>query len=386
MFLYDLLILLVFVWLGRKLFQALKLPSLFGEVFAGIIAGPLVLGLVHETEAITVLAELGIFFLMFHSGLEFDPKDIFKASKRALLVATGNVVFSMAGGMLVGFLFDFDFQTSFFLGMVLSITAVAVSARIFKDNKIIQTEVAHTVMAAAVMTEVFILIIFSIFLDISQTGTLDGFQLFIDMLKFISYFGLVFYIGHKYFKQLYRVIYKGNKGFTFSIILALALAVSAELIGLHFIIGAFLAGLFLHSEMFDDKVFKKIEDRSFGISYSFLAPVFFASLAFHLDFSAFETIPLVMVALLIIDIIAKFFGTGLAAWWSGMKKIESISVGVAMSTRGAVDLIIATIALEAGVINVEIFSMIILVAFAATLFSTLGIKKLAPKLKQQISD
>ena len=351
MFLYDLLILLVFVWLGRKLFQALKLPSLFGEVFAGVIAGPLVLGLVHETEAIKVLAELGVFFLMFHAGLEFDPKDIFKASKRAMFVSIGNVIFSMSGGILISVLFDLPLETGIFLGMVLSITAVAVSARLFKDLKILQTKVAHTVMAAAVMTEVFILVAFSILLDLSQTGELHAKLILFDIAKFIGYFAIVFYIGHKYFKQLYRIIYKGNKGFTFSIILALAFGVSAELIGLHFIIGAFLAGLFLNNEMFDDKVFNKIEDRSFGISYSFLAPVFFASLAFHLDFSAVKAIPLMIGVTLLVDLVGKLFGTGLAAYFSGMKKIESIAVGVAMNSRGAVDLILASIALEEGVIG-----------------------------------
>ncbi|MBL4694321.1 cation:proton antiporter, partial [Candidatus Gracilibacteria bacterium] len=200
MFLADLLILLVFVWLSRKLFQFMKLPALFGEVFAGVIAGPLILGFVQETEAIKVLAELGIFFLMFHSGLESDPKDLFKASKNAVFVAIGSAVFSILAGFFVALQFGYDVETSVFLGLVMSITAVAISVRLFKDLKINGSKVAHTVMAAAVMTEVFVLVAFSIFLDIAETGVWNPQTIVIDLFKFAVYFAVVFYVGHHYFR------------------------------------------------------------------------------------------------------------------------------------------------------------------------------------------
>ncbi|MBL4694167.1 cation:proton antiporter, partial [Candidatus Gracilibacteria bacterium] len=175
---------------------------------------------------------------------------------------------------------------------------------------------------------------------------------------------------------------KGNKGFTFSLILALTLAVVAEMIGLHFIIGAFLAGLFLHQEIFEDeKVFKKIEDRVFGMSYSFLAPIFFATLAFHLDFTALSTMPMFTLMLLVITILAKFFGAALGAHLGGMKKVEVLGVGIAMNSRGAVDLIIASIGLQAGVIGVDLFSVLVIVSFTTTLISIFAMRPIAERLK-----
>jgi len=383
MFLADLLVLLSLVWLCRKLFQFLKLPSLFGEVFAGVIAGPLILGVVHETEAIKVLSELGIFLLMFHAGLETHPKDLLKASKRAALVALGGALLSILGAYFVGVYYGYSPEVSLFMGMSIAITAVAISTRLFKDNKIMNTRVAHTVMAAAVMTEVFVLIAISVLLDVSSAGVFDWNYLALNLLKFAAYFAVVIFAGHFLFKYLYKVIYKGNKGFTFSIILALALSVLAEAIGLHFIIGAFLAGLFLGRELFDEDVFNKIEDRTFGISYSFLAPIFFATLAFHLDFSALQTVPVFMSLIFIVSLLGKVIGSGVPAYFMGMNKAEAFGVGLSMNSRGAVELIVASIGLQAGIIDEQIFSVLVLISFATTLISILGMKWVTPRLKVQ---
>jgi len=380
MFLRDLLILLIFVWLSRKLFQAIKLPALFGEVFAGVIAGPLIFGLVQETEAIKILAELGIFFLMFHSGLEANPKDLIKASKSAILVAVLCMSFAILGGVLVSSFFGYDITQSLFVGITLAVTAVAILTRLLKDSKLLGTKVANISMTAAITTEVVVLILFSIFLDIHKTGSIDIMKISIDLLKFVAYFVAVFYIGHHYFKYLYKILYKGNKGFTFSVILALTFSVIAELIGLHFIIGAFLAGLFLHQEIFEKSVFDKIEDRVFGISYSFLAPIFFATLAFHLDFTALKTAPLFIISLIITGFASKILGSKIALYKQKIKKIEKCGIGFAMNSRGAVDMILATIGLQAGIINKEIFSVLVLSSFAITLISIIAMKPVSKKI------
>lgn len=378
----DLLVLLTFVWFSRKLFQIIRFPAMYGEIFAGLLAGPLILGIVGETEVIKFLAELGIFFLLFHAGLEANPYDLFHSSKRALLVAIGGMLLPFLGGFGVSQLFGFDLNTSLFIGLCLSITAVAITARLFKDSKITGSRVAHVVMAAAIMTEIIVLIAFAIFLDLNATGSINLEHLSLLILKFVIYFVVVFYIGHKYFKYLFRIIYKGNKGFTFSLILAFTMAVIAELIGLHFIIGAFLAGLFLHEEIFESKVFTKIEDRVFGLSYSFLGPIFFATLAFHLDFTALWTLPWFMLLLFLTALVGKVVGGGLPAYLGKMNSCQSLGVGLAMNSRGAVDLIVISIALQEGIIGSDIFSVLVIVAFASTFVSILGIRPLAPAIRR----
>lgn len=381
MFFLDLLILLTFVWFSRKIFQFLKFPTMFGEIFAGFLAGPLILGLVHESEALIVLSELGVFFLMFHAGLESSPRDLFRSSKLAIFVAAGGAVLPFIGGYYLSVHYGYDFFASLFVALILSISAVAISARLFKDSKISNSKIAHVTMTAAIFIEVTVLILFSILLELGKTGELNFEHIVTMLLKTLAYFVIVFYIGQKHFKYLYKILYKGNKGFTFSIILALAFGVFAELIGLHMIIGAFLAGLFLRKKLLNKDVYNKIEDRVFGLSYSFLGPIFFATLAFHLNFSAFKTLPLFVLLIFIVAVGGKIIGSGLAAYLGGMKSKESFAVGLAMNSRGAVDLIIASIALKEGVIGGELFSVLVITAFATTLLSVLAFKPLAPSIR-----
>ncbi|MDP2691433.1 MAG: cation:proton antiporter [bacterium] len=385
MFFQQLLILLIFVWISRKIFQYLQFPTLFGEVFAGLLVGPLVLQLVSDSEPLRVLSELGVFFLMFHSGLETNPKDILRFSRVSFFVALGGIILPFLGAYLVSSWFGYDLNTSFFVVLVLSVTAAAISARLLKDSKISQTPVAHVIVTAAHITEILMLFVFSLFLDVNRTGAVDFFRMGYVVAAFVSYFVVVFYVGHRYFKHLYRIIHKGNKGFTFAVILALLFGVVAELIGLHMIIGAFLAGLFLHQEFIDGEVYTKIEDRIFGLSYSFLGPIFFATLAFHLDLDALDTLPWFVLCVFLVAVFGKILGSGVMAFWSGLGFQDSLVVGLGMGSRGVLELIMASIGFQEGIIDAKIFSVLVLVSFSSTVVSTLAMKPLIPRLQKRIT-
>ena len=178
-----------------------------------------------------------------------------------------------------------------------------------------------------------------------------------------------------------KIIYFGNKGFTLTLIIALLMGLAAEAIGLHIIIGAFLAGLFMHEEVIDKKVFNKIEDRVYGLAYGFFGPIFFASLAFNLDFTAFQTAPYFLLAIITVAILGKIIGAGGAAFLLKMKPLKSLAIGIAMNSRGAVELIIASIGLQLGIIDSTVFSILILMAFATTIFSILTMAPIANKMK-----
>lgn len=381
MIFHDLLILLVFVWFSRKLFQLIAFPPLFGEIFAGVLAGPLILGAVADSEALRVLSELGIFFLMFHSGMESNPGELYKTSKKALLIALAGIALPFAGGFFVSQWYGYDGLASVFVGLALSVTAVAISARVFKDTKIHRTEVAHVTMTASILTEIAMLVVLALILDVSDGASLNLDQIIYLIGKFGLYFSLVFFIGHFLFPKLYKVLYKGNKGFTFSLILALSFGVVAELLGLHIIIGAFLAGLFLRKELLDPEVYDKIEDRVFGLSYSFLGPIFFATLAFHLEFSALTQDAGFFLLLFLVAVLGKIFGSGLAARFQGMSKCNALGVGIAMNSRGAVDIIIIALGLQLEIIDQQLFSVLILIVFATTLLSIVLLKPLAPSIR-----
>lgn len=380
---FDLLILMVIIWTTGHIFKAFHLPVVFGEVVGGILAGPMLLGIVNaDSEMIKVLAELGIFFLMLHAGLETDHEELFKSSKKSVLVAIGGVALPFAGGFAVSQAFGQTMEASLFIAMGLSISAIALAARLFKDCKIQNHRVAHLTLGAAVMDDIMALILFSLVLNLAEQGSVQLIPLLLLLAKVTIFFTIVIWGGMKSAKFMNRIINIKNNGFTLTLIVALLMGLIAELIGLHMIIGAFLAGLFMHEEVIDKKVFEKIEDRVYGLSYGFFGPIFFASLAFHLDFTAFQTAPLFLISIIVVAILGKIIGSGGIAHFLKFKPIESLVIGLAMNNRGAVELIIASIGLQMGIIDKTVFSILVLMAFVTTLFSILATTPLANRLRQ----
>ncbi|MEJ2691430.1 MAG: cation:proton antiporter, partial [Deltaproteobacteria bacterium] len=176
------------------------------------------------------------------------------------------------------------------------------------------------------------------------------------------------------------------KAFTFAITCALAMAYLAELAGLHLIIGAFLAGQFVRREIMDDRIYDRISDRFFGLSYGFLVPIFFASLSFHLRFNWSWTFVLFTAILIIIAIVGKLFGCGLGLYPFRRSLWESAVVGFGMNGRGAVELVMATVViglsdklLASGHLNEPLlttdqFTALILMAFVTTMMAPITLK------------
>jgi len=377
----HLLIIMVVIYTAGHIFRKLSLPVIFGELLGGILVGPLILNLIDpNSEMIKMLAELGIFFLMLHAGLENNPRELIKSSKKSILIAICSATLPIIGGVGIGYLFGIPFESSFFIGVAMSTTAIAISFRLFKDCKINKTKVAKITIGSALINDIISLILLSVSLDIFETGEIEIVSLLIMLAKVILFFFVIMWIGLKAEKHL-NMIFK-DKGFTFALIVALVFGLIAETIGLHMIIGAFMAGLFIHEEVIVARKFKKIEDRVYGLSYSFLGPIFFASLAFHLTFENVFSSPMFLILILIIAILGKLIGAGGAALFQKISFKESALIGVAMNSRGAVDLIIASIGLEKGIISQEIFSVLIIMAFSTTLLSIFGVKYFSKYLKK----
>ena len=378
----TLLILMVVIWVAGKVFRAINLPVLFGELLGGIIVGPMVLGLVDpNSEIIKVLAELGIFFLMLHAGLETDPNQLIKASKKSFLVAIGGFILPFTAGYFISISMGLSFHEALFIGTVLSITAIAITVRLFKEYNLQRTISSNISIGAAVITDILGLILFSVVLNVIETGDISFIAVSIFLTKIVLFFGIVIWGGMKSSKYMNKFLSK--KGFTSALIIALILGLIAEWIGLHVIIGAFLAGLFIREEIIDKKTFAKIEDRIYGLSYSFVGPIFFASLAFYLDFSGIIENPILLITLLLGAIIGKTLGAGLMARLQKIKLQRAMLIGIAMNSKGVVDLIIASIGLQKGIISSEVFSILVVIAFASTLFALFAIKPFIKYTKKQ---
>jgi Kef-type K+ transport system membrane component KefB len=368
----HLLILMVVIWTAGRLFKYFRLPEVFGELLGGIVVGPAMLGIVDgESEVIAVIAELGIFFLMVHTGLKMDPEELAKASTRSFVIGLGSMLLPLAGGYMAARWMGMAQIQSLFMGLSFSISALPLAARLFKDAKLEHTSVAHASLGAAIVVDVLGLVLFSVLVGVGEDGV-DWWALGRISLSVVTFFVGVVVAGMLFHRYLSLIIKRGNRSFTVTLILTLCIGMLAEAAGLHMVIGAFLAGLFIREEVLDREVFARIEDRYYALTYGFFGPIFFASLAFHFDLAVLRDAPLELLGLTAVAVATKLVGSGGAALLAGMSARESVLAGVALNTRGAVELIIASVGLRMGLIDTTTFSLLVMVAFVATILSLLA--------------
>jgi len=383
----NLLIILAVAWPMGALFVRLGLPVMLGQLVTGLILGPAVLNIVSPSEAITFLADLGIFFAMFYAGMEMDPKELLEHIWPSLAVAIGGFVLPFALGFLVARYFGGTVYQSLFVGIGLSITAIAVQAVILQEMQIHKTSIGHIVMGAAIADDILSLIGLSVLLGLVKTGTVETAGILIIMLKVSAFFGFTILAGHFIVPIFTKRLDDYNaKGFTFAMISALVMATAAELAGLHTVIGAFLAGQFVRKEIMHEKIYNAISDRFYGLSHGFLMPVFFASLAFHIHFQWSFSFLFFAAAITVTAILGKLVGCGVGSLAFRYSMRESAVIGFGMNGRGAVELVVIAVVIglsdelmARGVISDPLltenqFSALVLMAFITTLLAPLMLR------------
>ena len=386
-----LLMIMVGIWTTGRIFAKMHLPPVLGEILAGIIIGPAFLGLIQPTEAITIMAELGVFFIMFHSGIDTDPRELLKSSKASIAIAVGGVGVLFSLGTLIMHLFGFPVMTSIFMGAVLSVTSFPVISRILKDMKLNKTKFGHTILAATVVDDIIAFMLISVVVAMVNTGTATIGSFIFVLVKVFLFFAGTLFLGSKILPKFKIFLNKtGTKGFTFSLIVALVFGVFAELIGLHMILGAYLGGIFLREEIENQKMFQKIEDRYFGIAHSFLGPIFFASIGMMVTADIFQNSSWFVIILILTVFIGQWVGSGAAAYFFGkMDFQESSAVALGLSGRGVMEIILAKIGYDTWVtlengtterlLSQELFSSVVVVAIVTTFAAPFFLRWLVPE-------
>jgi len=372
----NLLMLMVIVWTTGVICRMLHQPPVLGELTAGIIFGPAFLGLIVPNEMLHILSELGVFFLMFYAGLETNPIDLKRYRVHSTLVGIAGFLIPFGVAYLACQLFSLPQVTSLFISLGLSITAIAVSARVLHDLELTEHPVTPVIIGASIIDDVLALSFFTAIIDLgTNQGGINWLHFGLTMGKVIFFFIIAIGIGIWLYPKIGRhFASRSSKGFTFALIMALMFGLLAELAGLHLIIGAYMAGLFVREGVVSPELLTKISDRFVSITYGFLGPIFFVSLSFHVTFTIFKTHLLMTTVLLLAAIIGKLIGAGSGALASGMNLKEATVVGLAMNGRGAVELIVASIGLQLGLINDEIFSILVLIAFVTTSMPPISLK------------
>ena len=378
----DLLLGLVLVWLAAKLagegMERIGQTAVLGELLAGVIIGPGVLGLVHESEVLHALAELGVLILLFEVGLESDLGELLRAGVQAALVALVGVAIPFAVGFGVMLGLGHPPLLAVFVGAILTATSVGVTARVLTDLGRLQDAAAKVVLGAAVVDDVLGLLILAVVTGIAETGTVTATSVSLLSIKAVLFLVVAILLGVRLAPPVVRWIgqMRGRGSLiVYPVVFAVALAAVADMIGLATIIGAFAAGLVLATS----ERREHIKDRVKPIA-DLLVPIFFVTVGMKVHpgllnpFAPNAQFGIAML-LAVVAIVSKLVA-GLAVYQRGVRRWP---VGVGMVPRGEVGLIFAGAGLAAGVIGQDLYSALVVVVMLTTFAAPPWLKALYRK-------
>ena len=377
---FNVLFLVTVAWAVAVFLERFKIPIIIGELIAGIIIGPSVLNLINPSQGIELLSSLGMFFLIFYAGLENEVgqlKNTFKTSFWVGLIGT-IVPFILVYSTVI--YFSGNQLQAFLVGLALAGTSMVTKSRIMSDLDIEKSQISHKMMGASIFDYLLIFISIAVVSKIVIQGyftPVDGIVIFLELFLFIA---IAVFLGIAIFPKFSKYFFaKHGKGFTFAMLLGFIFAVFAEMLHLPMILGAYIAGLFVREKMMTPPLFQKMSDRFLAISHGFLGPIFIMSIAFKINFNALPGNIWFFVILVMAAFLGKYFGVIIGGLISSNSFAESKTMGIAMNSRGEIELVVATIGLQLGVLTNDHLSILVCVTFATTIISAFFLSRLVFK-------
>lgn len=378
MSLLSLLLVVAAALAGGALARRLGYPSILGELMAGIVLGPPLLGLLETDEALVVLGEFGVLLMMLYIGLHIDLKDLQRVSWAGLLAAAGGFIVPAGLGFAVTVGFGGSVTAAIFVGLAMGVTSLATKSRILVDLRILDTRIAHVLMVGALVSDMAALVVFAGVIGVAgpEGGQLAaGWELVLELLpvvlKAAGFVVVAYLVGSRLLPSglrwlAGRIARDTPTMFVVVVLIGLLFAEAAELAGLHAILGAFVAGLFIDEDVLPRRTARSVESVLATVSIGLLAPIFFVTAGFEVTFDVFRTDLALLVLVVALATVGKVVGTALFYIPSGHGWREGVAVGVGMNGRGAVEIIVAEIALTMGLISQEVFSILVFMAIATT--------------------
>jgi len=389
-FIVNLLILLLAAKLLGELAERFRQPSMIGEVIAGVILGPSLFNIISAPGEIKVIAELGVFMLIVLAGMEIEVEEIRNSIRgRNIWIALLGFLIPMASGIAIGLIFHFSNTFTVFLGLCIAITALPVSIRILMDLGKINTAVGQRIISAAIFNDIVALLILGIILDFNdETKNIQDltFSILFTVMK-VAVFTIILVISYRLFKLAKRKVnvinprvnrflsYLRGRESVFALVILFVLIFSSisELLGLHFVVGAFFGAILIPRSMFVNRDFEKVQRSISGITMGFLAPIFFATMGVAFDFCALDNV-LLLVVVLFASFFSKIFGGYLGGRMAGFSHSSSLTLGFGLNARGIMELVIANIALAKGFIDIFVFSILVMMALLTTILTPFLLK------------
>ncbi len=391
--LVSMLLLLIVARLLGELMKRMHQPTIVGEILAGVILGPAVLGRIDATAHLEGIAELSVFLIVLAAGLEMEFRDVLNSVKgRGFFVAFLDFIVPLGSGLLVGIVFGLGVMQTIFVGLCMSITALPVVVRILDKFGLLQSQIARYSIATAILNDMAALLCLGVILHMGKTQSeMMGFAsvgwVILKTAIQLTFFALIVYAASRllrwggsqtrFFERwLGRIIELFGKEALFgvAVIFVLAFGAMSESLGSHYIIGAFFGALLLSRDVFGTSQFAELQNTINTITEGFLAPIFFAVLGLHFSLMAF-TSPALTLAVLAVAMGSKILGGWAGARFLNMGEYESLGVGLILNARGVMELVVANIALQQNFIDEALFSVLVLMGVVTTVVSPLLFRK-----------
>ena len=388
------LALLLFVARGLgELMRRINLPPVVGELLAGVLLGPSFFGLILPTvqaqifpksqvqsDLLSVVSWLGVLFLLVVTGLETDLNLIVRKGRTALLISLGGIIVPFATGLGLGWMLPENFLAdpsqrfvfSLFIATAMSISAVPVIAKVLMDLRLIRRDIGQVTLAAGMTDDTIGWILLSVVSGLASSGKFDLRTVVASVSGALIFLGLAFTIGRTVVDRILRWVDDQIGGATanLSIVLVMAFAAAAltHALGIEAALGAFVLGILAgQSRRFSREAGHTLE----VITAGFLAPIFFAAAGLKVNVVQLLAPETAIIGLLVLAVacIGKFVGAYIGSRVGGLSHWEALAMGSGMNARGAMEIIVATIGLSLGVLNQQMYSIIVMVAIVTSLMA-----------------
>jgi Kef-type K+ transport system membrane component KefB/nucleotide-binding universal stress UspA family protein len=400
--LVQLALLLLVTRVGAELCRRLALPTVVGELTAGIVLGPTVLGhfapgvsnaifphISAQFQLLEVVGLLGMVLLLLLTGLETDLRLIRNVGRAALIASAMGMVIPFASGFGLGILMPDQYLAhpdrrvlfSFFLATAMAISAMPVIAKILMDLDLTRRNIGVVILSAGVVDDTAGWLILSVIAGAASYGEVRLGQLVRTLVltgAFIVAAAFVVYpVSRLVMRQVIRRARSEDADLVFLLVVTLLCAAATEWVGIHAVFGAFVAGtIFRQIPSLRVEVVRRLESLVLPV----LAPIFFGTVGLKVDLWAIGGGKMLAVVLGV-ACLGKLLGCTLGSLWGGLRFWEGLSIAVAMNARGAMELVVASIGLRLGILNPQMFSIIVMVAILTSFMAPLGLRLTMRKVR-----
>ncbi|MDY4097174.1 MAG: cation:proton antiporter [Lachnospiraceae bacterium] len=379
----DLAIILIVAKAFGILARKCKAPQVVGEIIAGLIIGPSVLGLVSQSDFLVQMAEIGVILLMFSAGLETDLKELVKTGPIAFLIACAGVFVPLLGGSLLYMGFygaapwgSEQFYTAVFMGVIMTATSVSITVQVLKEMGKLKGKVGTTILSSAIIDDVIGIVVLTFVVGFKSPDSNPG-KVVLSTILFFIFALIVGYISYKIFKAVDTRYPHTRRIPIAGLAYCFALSYIAEqYFGIADITGAYVAGIILCSIRDSDYIAEKMDINS----YMFFGPVFFASIGLKTSIDSLSgEIVLFSLCFVLIALVTKIIGCGLMAKICRFNWKDSLKIGVGMMNRGEVALIVSQKGLSVGLLSPVYFTSVIFLIIVSSIVTPIILKVLYAK-------